>query len=47
MVMVTLIVNMDLIVAIDDYFKAILLFVLAGILSVYEYRREKRLARKY
>ena len=43
--MVILIVNIDRIVIIDDYFKAIMLFVLAGVLSIYEYKREKKLAK--
>ncbi|MCL6294172.1 hypothetical protein [Jejuia spongiicola] len=44
-VMVILIVNIDLVLMVDDYFKAIMLFVLAGILSIYEYKREKKMAR--
>ncbi len=43
-VMVILIVNIDRIVIIDDYFKVIMLFVLAGVLSIYEYKREKKIS---
>lgn len=41
-VVVILIFNIDKIIFVDDYIKAIILFVLAGLLSVYEYKRDKR-----
>ncbi|MFD1614455.1 hypothetical protein [Gelatiniphilus marinus] len=42
-VVVILLLNIDRLLPIDDYIKASILFVLAGLLSVYEYKREKKL----
>ncbi|WP_156113347.1 hypothetical protein [Wocania ichthyoenteri] len=40
-VVVILILNLDRILVIDDYFKAIMLFVLAGFLAIFEYKRNR------
>jgi len=42
-VVVILIVNIDRVVIIDDNFKGAILFVLAGLLSIYEYKRDKKM----
>ena len=42
-VVVILLINIDRLVIIDDYIKATILFVLAGILSIYEYKRDEKL----
>ncbi|WP_382302162.1 hypothetical protein [Hwangdonia seohaensis] len=42
-VVVILLVNIDRVVIIDDYIKATILFIIAGLLSVYEYKRKEKL----
>jgi len=40
-VMVILILNLDIILIVDDFFKAIMLFVLAGVLAIFEHKRNR------
>lgn len=42
-VVVALVLNMDKVVEVDNNVKIIVLLVLAGLLSVYEYKRVKRI----
>ena len=37
-IMVILLLNLDYVILIDDYFKAIILFIMAGFLTIFEYK---------
>ena len=37
-IMVILVLNLDYVLVVDDYFKAAILFAMAGLLSIFEYR---------
>jgi len=40
-IMVVLLLNLDCVLVIDDYFKAAILFAVAGFLIIFEYRLDK------
>ncbi len=40
-IMVILLLNLDYLVIIDNYFKAAILFVIAGLLTIFEYKRSQ------